>query len=239
MMNNMNYTGGKNGSGVYQTIINHIPIHRVYVEGFLGSGAIMRKKFPAEINIGIEKNSDIAGKYGSMIQRKVGASCEIINDDFLIWLDKNSGRICKDWFIYLDPPYLMSVRSAKRRYYQVEMVEDKEHLALLASIKNLDCKVMISGYWSELYRYELDGWNYYEYTAVDRAGKKRLEVIWFNYSVVGRMNELTFLGDNYRERENIKRQVLRWMDKGYSEYQIKAWLASKKSVIPGKQLKLF
>ena len=40
----MTYPGGKNGAGVYQAIICQIPPHQVYVEPFLGSGAVMRLK---------------------------------------------------------------------------------------------------------------------------------------------------------------------------------------------------
>jgi hypothetical protein len=43
----MVYAGGKNGAGVYQTIINLMPPHDVYIEPFLGGGAIMRQKRPA------------------------------------------------------------------------------------------------------------------------------------------------------------------------------------------------
>jgi DNA adenine methylase len=48
------YPGGKNGAGVYQTIINLMPPHQVYIEPFLGGGAIMRLKRPAQLNIGID-----------------------------------------------------------------------------------------------------------------------------------------------------------------------------------------
>ena len=50
----MAYPGGKNGSGVYQTIINLMPPHEVYIEPFLGAGAVMRLKRPAARNIGID-----------------------------------------------------------------------------------------------------------------------------------------------------------------------------------------
>ena len=40
----MGYLGGKAGAGVYQTIINRMLPHRVYVEPFLDSGAVMRHK---------------------------------------------------------------------------------------------------------------------------------------------------------------------------------------------------
>ena len=40
----MPYPGGKGGAGVYQTIINGMPRHEVYVEPFLGGGAVMAAK---------------------------------------------------------------------------------------------------------------------------------------------------------------------------------------------------
>ena len=48
----MSYNGGKGNS--YHKIINRMPPHRVYIEAFLGGGAVMRKKRPAALNIGLE-----------------------------------------------------------------------------------------------------------------------------------------------------------------------------------------
>jgi DNA adenine methylase len=56
MLESMSYPGGKSGAGVYQTIINHMPPHRVYIEPFLGGAAIMRNKRPASLNIGIDRD---------------------------------------------------------------------------------------------------------------------------------------------------------------------------------------
>jgi len=50
----MTYPGGKNGAGVFQRIINLVPPHDVYIEPFLGSGALMRLKRPARLNIGVD-----------------------------------------------------------------------------------------------------------------------------------------------------------------------------------------
>lgn len=84
-MDVVTYPGGKNGAGVFQTIINLMPPHRVYIEPFLGGGAIMRLKRPAALNIGIDLDSaviarmrDAAGGIVSSgdavpIVRKVGA----------------------------------------------------------------------------------------------------------------------------------------------------------------------
>jgi DNA adenine methylase len=53
------YPGGKNGSGVYQAIINQMPPHKVYIEPFLGGGAILRLKRPAELNMGIDLDPEV------------------------------------------------------------------------------------------------------------------------------------------------------------------------------------
>ncbi len=50
----MKYHGGKNGSGVFQRLICMMPPHSVYVEMFLGSGAILRRKRPAAKSIAYE-----------------------------------------------------------------------------------------------------------------------------------------------------------------------------------------
>ena len=48
----MSYDGGK--GAMYHKIINRMPLHARYIEPFLGGGAVMRKKRPAEENIGLE-----------------------------------------------------------------------------------------------------------------------------------------------------------------------------------------
>ncbi len=48
------YPGGKNGAGVWQRLIGMMPPHLAYVEPFLGSGAIWRRKRRAMLNIGID-----------------------------------------------------------------------------------------------------------------------------------------------------------------------------------------
>lgn len=60
----MSYPGGKAGPGVYQQIINQMPPHDVYIEAFLGAGAIMRRKRPAGLNIGIEADAGVIANFG-------------------------------------------------------------------------------------------------------------------------------------------------------------------------------
>ena len=48
----MTYPGGK--GRCYQHIITLMPKHRVFIETHLGGGAVIKRKKPAEINIGID-----------------------------------------------------------------------------------------------------------------------------------------------------------------------------------------
>ncbi len=70
MLQTMSYFGGKNGAGVYQTIINHLPPHQVYIEAFLGGGAIMRLKRKAALNVGLDLDAGVIAAfkdYGSAL----------------------------------------------------------------------------------------------------------------------------------------------------------------------------
>jgi D12 class N6 adenine-specific DNA methyltransferase len=68
MLQTMAYFGGKAGSGVFQTLINLMPPHEVYIEPFLGGGAVMRMKRPARLNIGIDLNAAVIAKASGGIQ---------------------------------------------------------------------------------------------------------------------------------------------------------------------------
>lgn len=53
----MGYPGGKAGDGVHQRIISLMPPHEVYIEPFLGGGAILRHKKPARRRIRVDRDA--------------------------------------------------------------------------------------------------------------------------------------------------------------------------------------
>ena len=204
------YPGGKNGAGVFQTLINQIPPHDIYIEPFLGGGAIMRHKLPAPIlNMGIDLNPMAVFNFQAEPLTQEG-HYKFIVADALSWLASYewTGRE----FVYIDPPYLMDTRKSKNRIYQFEFYDCWQHENLLKIVKEIGKRaaIMISGYRSELYEKELSGWRYITYQAVTRSGKMAEEWAWMNYPEPIELHDYRYLGEDYRERERIKRKTLRW-----------------------------
>jgi DNA adenine methylase len=110
----MTYPGGKSGAGVYQQIINQIPPHRIYVEPFLGGGAILRYKKPAEISIGADVNPMLQPIWSNYSL----PGFTYLTTDAVTYLC--STEFPDDTFIYCDPPYLMETRSTQQQIYMFE-----------------------------------------------------------------------------------------------------------------------
>lgn len=204
----MRYIGGKNHAGTYQRIINLIPPHDVYIEGCVGSGAILRMKKPAASSYAVDKNGRVLGALD-----RAAPNLTLVDGDIITWLRRFKWGRDVVYFIYLDPPYLSSVRGG-RRYY-VEEMSEPDHRRLLALIKRLPANVhvMISGYPSPLYDTELAGWEREEFTVYTRTHQKRTEVLWMNYPRPDTLHDLRYVGGNYRQRWNEKKRQRRWVEK--------------------------
>lgn len=201
------YTGGKAGAGVYQTLINLMPPHSIYVEAFLGDGAVMRAKRPAWKNIGIDLDGDALARWrGDEVP-----NLELHETNALEWLQFM--KLPDDALVYADPPYLMSTRRSHRRYYRCELSEDAEHVALLHVLLSLPCMVMVSGYFSKLYAVRLARWRRVDFFTTTRGGGRAQESVWLNFPPPLELHDYRFLGDTFRERQRIKRKRERWKAK--------------------------
>ena len=222
----MPYPGGKAGAGVYQTIINRMPPHRVYIEPFLGGGAIMRHKKPASLNIGIDKDPEAvkavarapivgngeggfhhAGFPRARIVKSGEAGFRFETGDGLAFL--RSYPFAGDELVYCDPPYLFETRSSGRTRYAYELGDVDEHRALLEILAGLPCMVMVSGYWSRLYEKRLRAWHSVKFKAMTHGGP-RTEWLWSNFPEPVALHDYRHLGASFRERERIKRKKQRW-----------------------------
>ena len=201
----MNYPGGKNGAGVYQRIICQLPPHTTYIEGFLGSGAIMRLKKPAISSIGIDADAHVLADARTWASHMPGL--ELVHADAIRWLASHT--LTPDTLIYLDPPYLMETRRGQRSIYRYELT-DNDHARLLATIVKLDGMIALSGYWSEMYAEALKDWRAISFKTTTRGGSRATEWLWMNYPQPTELHDYRYLGDGYRERARIKLKKQRW-----------------------------
>jgi DNA adenine methylase len=193
----MPYLGGKSQAGTYQRIINLIPPHDVYIEPFLGGGAIARLKRPARLSFGVDKSPAVPTPPEGMTFVR---GCGI---EFLEVFEFDGTE-----FVYCDPPYLHSTRKSRHRY--PHELSDADHTRLLRLLRSLPCSVMISGYPSALYDAALAGWNREEFEVQTRGHTWATEVLWFNYERPNVLHDLRYVGKDYRERLRIKRKIARW-----------------------------
>ena len=92
-----------------------------------------------------------------------------------------SWRECSgDELVYCDPPYLLATRSGGR-IYRYEF-DELQHQRLLRVVRRIPARVMISGYWSQMYASALKGWSSVTFDTMTR-GRLATEWLWFNYRV--------------------------------------------------------
>jgi DNA adenine methylase len=198
-----NWPGAKNGAGVYQQIISAMPPHRVYIEPFLGTGAVVRRKKPAGSSIVIDADPAVVDAF----DHSAVPGCTVICGDGIRFLAKYPWQ--GDELVYADPPYLKRVRSCKDDYYRHELTE-ADHRSLLAIVVGVRSRVMISGYWSELYGQALADWRTISFWTTKRNGERVQEWLWCNFPEPFELHDYRYLGRNFRERERIKRKKDRW-----------------------------
>ena len=102
---------------------------------------------------------------------------QIENTDALTLIERYNSD---DTLIYLDPPYLQSLR--KKNMYAFEMT-DEQHIQMLNLIKNSKSKIILSGYDNELYNSELAEWTTAEKDTIAQMGLHRTEKLWMNFEL--------------------------------------------------------
>lgn len=221
-MNFQRFDGSKGGAGVWQRIISQMPPHTTYIEAFLGSGVIMRRKRPAAVSIGIDRNPEVIKLWDP---RAVAGVAVLHAENGLYRSTPGLHAICGDardflrryrWtggeLLYCDPPYLFETRSSQQNLYDFEF-SDGDHLDLLGLLRKLPCLVMISGYWSALYDRELPGWRAVQIPTVKRSGERAIEWLWCNFPEPVQLHDYRFVGDNWRDRQRIAKKKKRWLKK--------------------------
>lgn len=200
------YFGGKGGQVAIRRIINVMPPHDVYIEPFLGSGRLLRVKRPAPVaNVGIERSQRIAAMWeghtppGYTIH--AADALQLLPDLVAQYVRQAiaSARV----LVYADPPYLMHTRRDPRPTYDHEF-STRDHAALIATLQALPCRVMVSHLPCMEYASAFQHWHTFTFTNATRRGPQ-LEQVWCNFSPGPELHEYTYVGDNKRHREQIRR----------------------------------
>lgn len=191
----MRYPGGK--GGCFRNIINLMPMHDVYIETHLGSGAVLRHKRPVARSIGLDIDPQVIDVWRNHDM----VNTEIVHSDAVAFLEQYPFNGTE--LVYCDPPYPVSTRR-KARIYRYDYTE-QDHRHLLESIMQLPCKVMISSYDNLMYRQALQEWEMRSFSATSHVGVRK-ESIWMNYSKPLTPYDTQYLGDDFRMREAIRKR---------------------------------
>ncbi|MPR31960.1 DNA adenine methylase [Salmonirosea aquatica] len=210
------YPGGKNGQGVFHNIINVIRPHSVYMELFAGSGAIFQYKRPALYNLINDIDPEVSVKWrGYQID---GYGYEVLQQDATEFLSRYPFQESEKYVIYLDPPYPRASRKSSRDLYRYEMT-DAQHVELLQTVLSLSAPhidFVISTYQNPIYSYYLKDWELKEFQAQTRKGPAT-ELLYMNYeNHLGYLHQYDFLGEDFTDRQRIKRKIHREIKKLYN-----------------------
>lgn len=216
----MSYPGGK--GKCFQHLINLMPPHSTYIEGYLGAGAVMKNKKPSQRTIGIDIDPAVLSAWHGHTE-----GIELVEADAISYLE--TFEFAGSELAYLDPPYLPSTRR-KKRVYRYDYTEE-QHERMLAMALKLPCLVMISGYASEMYDAHLKSWNCVKFMTNSQVGLRE-ESVWFNFESPVALHDTSHLGANFRERQTIKRRRERLYERiegmdPVERHELMAWMKAK------------
>jgi DNA adenine methylase len=209
--------GAKSAMGAAEQIISMMPAHRVYLEGFGGTGAIYLRKRPAAVNIIIEKDGEarqqlaVAMQALKLSRAAAEAAHYVIEGDVF---DYAAGLLAMpDLLAYFDPPYVMATRKSQRAIYRHEFCDaDHERLGAIATDSTVRSCIMVSGYAGSLYAELFRGWRREDFSVMTRGGPA-IESVWCNFDPPAVLHDARFVGKNFTDRQRIQRKAKRWVNR--------------------------
>lgn len=201
-----NYRGNKNIPGIYQWIINRIPVHDEYYELFAGSAAIASRLPRAAVTVLNDCNPGVC----AALKKQVPVDTIIMNCNALQLISSVvPGR--RNIFAYCDPPYKLSTRGTTRTIYEHEMT-DSDHNDFLSVVRTVKFNCMISHYACEEYDTALKGWCKEE-RKVRYHGRSVKECIYYNYPRPVKLQSYQFVGSDCWDRQRVTRKINRLVNK--------------------------
>lgn len=203
------YPGQKNIPGVIHKIVNNIPAHLHYYELFAGSGAI--GNFLASMAPTVNYNfNDIDPGVTDIYNYTAGSS--VTNYDALDLLQLLKAIPAgKEYFLFIDPPYLHSTRPGNTAIYNYE-VPEPDIIKLLLAVQDLHCNVMIIHPECELFNTYLKHFRKVQ-LKIRYNRKTSHEALYMNYNSDIKLQNSSLVGIDCWDRQRIKRKAKRTVQK--------------------------
>lgn len=198
-----NYPGAKTNSGLIPFMINNIPAHKRYFELFCGTAELYIRKEAAEISILADIDSKVIGEH---LKKHLPADTRLYNMPFENIVHAYRNTFTRNDFMYLDPPYPGIARRSGRSYYEHEMLSIGEHTEFLELCKTIDANIMISTSPNHLYGRILSDWRVKNFETMGHRGRYT-ETIYMNYPEPEILHQYNYLGNDFIDRQRIKRKV--------------------------------
>lgn len=160
----------------------------------------MRHKKAAQRNIGLDLDAKVIERW----QSDFPGICELQHIDAVTFLETYPFE--GQELVYADPPYVPKTRH-RQKVYRCDYSES-DHIRLLRCLAALPCKVVLSGYESDLYNRELPGWRKATFSSKTHT-EVREETVWMNFGAPCRLHDSSHIGDTFRERQTIQRRQAR------------------------------
>lgn len=163
------------------------------IRSWQGFGARQSSKsgWSCEIKPGAKQNSIV--KRWNRVTEAIAATAERlkwVQIENINAIDLIKRYYDKNILIYADPPYIFETRTGGK-YYTHEMTNE-EHLELIKVLNNHPGPVLLSGYESELYINNLNGWQEKQLFAMTEKGQTRKEILWINNNA---LKQLEIMGE--------------------------------------------
>lgn len=205
-----NYPGSKGANGAWQKIISQLPRMDRFIEVMAGSAQISQRLKTGNVKEIILNDID-----GDVIQAledsgQFTGKFKFHCADWQCIIDNYDNVVPRTVF-YFDPPYLMATRSDQQRLYKYEWGQ-LDHVIFLDRLKTIRSNCLVSHYPCQLYDEALATWRRIYYNSMTRGGVRR-ECLYLNYEVPPLLADPSNVGENFTDRQRIKRKVTRLINR--------------------------
>jgi len=198
------YPGRKAAAGAWQKILSEIPRCNLFIEAMCGSAFLS-----SIINV---QNIVINDRDRSVIDklRYAADNVEFRNEDYKCIIARyDNGN--KERVFYFDPPYMMNTRSYQLPIYKFDW-KPADHTRFIKAMLKMKCPTMISHYPCPLYDNAFKSWRKITYNSMTRAGVRE-ESLYMNFPQPVLLQQYAHVGENFTDRQRIKRKVARLVAK--------------------------